>query len=107
MPYRANFIGLVTHVQERSISGQGNEVQGLVIVDRCGKFVRCVAMGRYAGTSALESNTEVLIFFGSAKSDTSTQLKNGSIWLYNESQIIILRQNVAAAKPRTEIKLQP
>ena len=66
-PFRATLSGMVANVQAAELSQSGNPKKYFDLVDETGSWLQCCALGRNAGTHALEDDNEVVIYFGNAR----------------------------------------
>ena len=106
LPFRVNISGIVDSVQEETISEKGNPVQVFNLVDASGKYVRVACIGRHSGTEAIEARNEIVIFFAQAQKAENVY-ENGSLVVYNEAHIVVLRKNATLAKSRLKLMLRP
>ena len=74
------------------------------VVDAVGHYVHCVAFGRHAEDERLEDNCEVALYFVHARAGLDG--KNGSLWLYDESHLAVLRHAAVAPAQRHEVQLK-
>ena len=102
-PFSTNIVGRTSKCGD-VIKTQSGVLRPFLVIDAAGNYVNCVAFGRHAEDERLEDNCEVALYFTHARAGLDG--KNGSLWLYDESHLAVLRSAATAPAPRHEVQIK-
>ncbi len=63
-PFRVSIAGVVTEVDEATLTHAGNLKKCFILQDQAGRYVTCAALGRHAQSPAISTSTEVIVARG-------------------------------------------
>ena len=104
LPFTANIVGHTAECGDVTETRAGVPLRPVLLVDAVGYYVHCVAFGWHAEDERLEDNCEVALYLAHARE--GLQGKNGSLWLYDESHLAVLRHAAVAPAQRHGVQLQ-
>ena len=87
IPFRASMKGFVIdRAEDCSVSQSGNALRHFSLMDRRGAYISCVAFDRHVNDETISNNTEVVIYFGTGRSEIGSTPK--SMYLYNDAVVV-------------------
>ena len=90
-PYCCNILGVIRNVGEPYEFSKGVLMQEFEVIGRGALFVKCVALGEYAGSGELVERAEVALFF--LQSTPGVTEGSSRLWLYGNAFLVELRRN--------------
>ena len=87
-PFKVNVAGIVTDVRATIEGENGIPRTEFKLRSPRGKYVGVIAMGRHANNDVIVAENEIAIYFATGKQDF--QHKFGTLWIFDESHIILL-----------------
>ena len=88
-PFSASVAGIVASVEQGTESAGGVPMKAFTLSDQRGRQLACLAFGRHSDNPQLVNGHEVAIFFGTAQADRNGG--RGTLWLFDDSHIVVLR----------------
>ena len=104
-PFEVNIAGIITDLEQPTRTENSELIRKYTLVDRSGKYISCVALGRHAENEILEDNNEIVIYFGRAQEGRGNT--QGSLWLYDECHIVLLRAGRETPQKKEKIDFTP
>jgi hypothetical protein len=103
-PFVTSIAGIVASVEPEAESASGVPMKAFKLCDQRGRQLSCLTFGRQTDNPQLVIGHQIAIFFGTAQADRNGG--RGTLWLYDDSHIVVLR--VACPVPRltTTIELR-
>ena len=101
-PFDVSITGIVTDLEEPIRTESSELLRKYTLVDRSGKYIFCAAFGRHAQNEILANNNEIVIYF--AKAQEGRGNTPSTLWLYDESHIILLRAGRETPQKKEKIE---
>ena len=87
IPFRASMRGFVMDCAEDcSASQSGNPLRHFSLMDRRGAYISCVAFDRHANDETISNNNEVVVYFGTGRSEIGNAPK--AMYLYKDAVVV-------------------
>ena len=85
--FRESMKGFVMDCAEDcSVSQSGNALRHCSVMDRRGAYISCVAFDRHVNDETISNNIEVVIYFGTGRSEIGSTPK--AMYLYNDAVVV-------------------
>ena len=104
-PFDVSVAGIITDLEQPMKTENSELIRKYTLVDRSGKYISCVALGRHAENEILQDNNEIAIYFGRAQEGRGNN--PGSLWLYDECHVVLLRANRESPQKKEKIEFSP
>ena len=103
-PFFVNATGVVVAVQDQTTSQTGMAMMAFRLQDQSGRYVMCTACGRHVDNVLLEEGNKVTLFFAKALSGLGGE--NGSLWMFDNSHIVLWRKDCMIPTGNTQVELR-
>ena len=102
-PFRCTVKGTIVDVQDPDMAQSGNPKRLFDIVDEVGFWMRCCAVGRNAGASAIVAGNVVVMYFCTGRGSIGSS--GGMLYLMKDALVVKIGQEMTPIAKRQEIQL--
>ena len=104
-PFVVSVAGIIGLCEEERATQSGRNMRNFHLHDRSGRFVPCSALGRHASNPCIQDGNEVVLYFAQA-SNPSSPNSLSSLWMYDESHMVVLHENRKPPPQRSRIEFR-
>ena len=104
LPFVVNICGIVSTIGEEVMTQSGKPMASFRLHDASGRCCDCKILGRHVGNTFLQEGCEVILFGMTAQSGLGRSC--GSLWVYDHTHIIRLRERVPVPPAKETITFE-